>query len=116
MILGLALSTHLGVTNEYNSIHPHIRFLEGSTISGLYYNSINRLSWYGGINIPTGENFSFEIGGVTGYTTFDKVSPYIRGIYNTENLKMFIAPAYERNRTGNIKTGIVIGVEIPIGK
>ena len=37
MILGLALSTHLGVINEYNNIHPHIRFLEGSTISGVYY-------------------------------------------------------------------------------
>jgi len=109
MILGLALSAHLGVTNEYNSIHPHIRFLEGSTISGVYYNSINKLSWYGGVSIPATEKFSFEIGGVTGY---NKVSPYIRGVYNIENLKMFIAPAYEHNRN----TGIVIGVEILIGK
>ena len=93
----LALSMHVGLEGNYNTIHPHARCQKESLISGIYYNSEDRLSSYIGV-----EKNGFEIGLVTGYTYSDIV-PMVR--YKKGNL--FISPAYEKG--GN--KGLVLGLE-----
>ena len=54
IILSLALSNHVGFDNNYNEIHPHIRFKTDNTISGAFYNSERTISFY------TGKEFTFD--------------------------------------------------------
>ena len=92
-----AISMHVGLEGNYNSFHPHARCQQDSLISGVFYNSEERVSTYVGM-----QHEGFEIGLVTGYTYADIV-PMIR--YKKNN--WFITPAIEKG--GN--KGIVIGLE-----
>jgi len=95
----MAVSLHLGLQGEYNSVHPHARCDLQSFMFGSYYNSEHRISNY------IGKDFDgFELGLVTGYQ-YDVV-PMIR--YKKDF--WFIAPAYEVS--GN--TGVTIGVEFKL--
>ena len=47
----VALSLHVGLENNYNNIHPHARCTIDSIISGAYYNSEERISYYVGKKI-----------------------------------------------------------------
>jgi hypothetical protein len=87
--LMLAISMHIGLTGDYNNIHPHARCQQDSLISGLYYNSEENVSAYIGMT----QN-GWEVGLVTGYTYSDVV-PMIR--YKKNN--WFITPAV-RKKTG----------------
>ena len=95
--LMLALSMHVGLEGNYNSIHPHARCQKDALISGIYYNSEDNISVYVGVT-----HNGWEIGLVTGYTYSDVV-PMIR--YKKD--KWFIAPAIEKSR----HKGLVIGFE-----
>ena len=91
---------HVGLENEYNSVHPHARCEINNTISGVYYNSESSLSAY------IGKKYSiFEYGVVTGYSGMD-LAPMIR----IKKDNWFIAPAYEVE--GNV--GLVIGLEFKL--
>tara|TARA_R100001015_G_C4439187_1_gene33415 strand:+ start:209 stop:493 length:285 start_codon:yes stop_codon:yes gene_type:complete len=91
---------HVGLENEYNSVHPHARCEINNTISGVYYNSESNLSAY------IGKKYSiFEYGVVTGYSGMD-LAPMIR----IKKDNWFIAPAYEVG--GNV--GLVIGLEFKL--
>ena len=92
-----AASLHIGLENKYNNYHPHARCQVDSLITGVYYNSEDRISSYVGL-----EHEGWEIGLVTGYTYKDVV-PMIR--YKKD--KWLIAPAIEKNGS----KGFVIGVE-----
>jgi len=92
-----AVSLHVGLEGNYNSFHPHARCQQKDLISGIYYNSEERISAYIGL-----EHEGFELGLVTGYTYSDIV-PMIR--YKKNN--WFIAPAIEKG--GN--KGLVVGLE-----
>ena len=92
-----AVSMHVGLEGNYNSFHPHARCQQDSLISGVFYNSEERVSTYVGM-----QHEGFEIGLVTGYTYADIV-PMIR--YKKNN--WFITPAIEKG--GN--KGLVIGLE-----
>ena len=92
-----AASLHLGLENKYNNLHPHARCQVDSFISGVYYNSEEKVSAYIGL-----EHEGWELGLVTGYTYADVV-PMIR--YKKNN--WFITPAVESNGS----KGIVIGLE-----
>ena len=94
----LALSLHVGLENNYNNIHPHIRCTVDTAIYGAYYNSEERISYYIGKKIN-----NFETGLVTGYSGMDVV-PLVRYIKNG----WFVSPSYEVN--GNV--GLVFGYEI----
>ena len=97
--LSLAISMHIGLANDYNNIHPHARCDIDNTITGVYYNSEDKLSAY------IGKKYNnLELGLVTGYSGGDIV-PMIR--YTNNGL--FISPAYEFD-TDNY--GITIGFEI----
>ena len=93
----LAVSMHVGLEGNYNSFHPHARCQQDALISGVFYNSEERVSTYVGM-----QHEGFEIGLVTGYTYADIV-PMIR--YKKNN--WFITPAIEKG--GN--KGLVIGLE-----
>jgi hypothetical protein len=95
--LMLAISMHVGLEGNYNSIHPHARCQQDSLISGIYYNSEERVSAYVGL-----EYKGLEVVLVTGYTYGD-ILPMVR--YKKD--KLFIAPAIEKGG----KKGLVIGIE-----
>ena len=95
--LMLAISMHIGLEGDYNNIHPHARCQVDSMISGVYYNSEEKVSAYIGL-----EHEGWEVGLVTGYTYADVV-PMIR--YKKNN--WFITPAIESNG----RKGLVIGLE-----
>ena len=59
--LMLALSMHVGLEGNYNSIHPHARCQKDALISGVYYNREDNISDYVGV-----EHNGFELGLVTG--------------------------------------------------
>ena len=93
----LAVSTHLGLEGDYNNIHPHARCTVDNWITGAYYNSERKVSYYIGTTMG-----NLEVGLVTGYSSYD-VLPMIRYIKNG----WFVAPAYEKS--GNY--GLMIGYE-----
>ena len=96
----LAVSTHLGLDNNYNDVHPHVRCTIDNWITGAYYNSERNMSYYVGRKIS-----NFEIGLVTGYNSYD-VLPMIRYINNG----WFVAPAYEKSNT----VGLTVGYEFTV--
>ena len=53
--LMLAISMHLGLEGDYNSIHPHARCQQDALISGLYYNSEEKISAYVGESLAVDE-------------------------------------------------------------
>ena len=93
----LAASMHLGLEDKYNNLHPHARCQQDALISGVFYNSEERISSYVGL-----QHNGFELGLVTGYTYADVV-PMVR--YKKNN--WFFAPALEKDG----RKGFVIGLE-----
>ena len=104
--LFLAVSMHLGLEDSYNNIHPHARCTVDNSITGVYYNSEDRISAYVGKEFQLTENGKLELGLVTGYTAED-ILPMIR--YKVGNL--FITPAFEKYDNKE-NYGIVLGWEI----
>tara|TARA_R110000765_G_scaffold54320_1_gene108363 strand:+ start:53 stop:382 length:330 start_codon:yes stop_codon:yes gene_type:complete len=102
--LFLALSMHLGLSGDYNSIHPHARCTIDNYIGGIYQNSEYNVSTYIAKKTEV-LNFNIEYGLVTGYSGMD-----IAPMFRVEKDGFFIAPSYETE--GNI--GIVLGIEFKI--
>ena len=69
--LFLAVSMHMGLEANYNSIHPHARCTIDENIAGMYYNSEDRISAYIGRQFELDEYQKLEIGVVTGYNSED---------------------------------------------
>lgn len=112
LLFSLALSTHIGLADDYNNYHPHVRFFEDEAIAGAYYNSVDNISFYAGARLEFGQA-GIELAGVTGYPAFGPVAPYIRGTYDIGNGRLFIAPAYEENGEA-VNVGLVAGIEFLI--
>jgi len=103
--LFLAVTLHLGLDQNYNSVHPHARCTVNDYITGVYYNSEHKLSAYAGKQYAIG-NGHLELGIVSGYTAED-ILPMARYKVGT----WFIAPAYEK-QNGIENLGILVGWEI----
>ena len=99
--LALGISMHLALEQDYNALHPHIRYIDNGIMTGAYYNSVEKVSTYVGYRWEISD-FGFEAAAVTGYPEADFV-PFVRGTYKD----FFIAPAMEEG-----KVGAVIGYEI----
>ena len=111
ILLGIALSQHLNLQNNYNEIHPHIRLQHEQYIAGAYYNSEDRVSPYAGARFEF-DSHGVELGIVGGYPALGEVVPYVRYTYDlNDNLNLFVAPAGEKV-DGEINYGAVVGVEI----
>ena len=111
ILWAIAVSKHLGLEGDYNSIHPHVRFQQDHFISGAYYNSEERISSYAGFRFEPVDHVGIELGAVTGYPALGGVIPYARGTYDLGNARLFITPSGEV-RGGETKIGIVIGMEL----
>jgi hypothetical protein len=110
LLFGLAFSTHLGLSQDYNEIHPHIRLEQDGWIAGSFYNSGNNVSFYGGHRVEI-EEFGIEFGLATGYEEFSVIVPFGRGTYTiNDTTQLFLAPAPEINN-GTTTFGVVIGTE-----
>ena len=94
--LALGISLHLGLTQSYNEIHPHIRYIEQGYMAGAYYNSVENISTYAGYRWEIGD-FGLEAAVVTGYPEGDIV-PFGRATYKD----FFIAPAHENGTVGAV--------------
>lgn len=111
-ILALGLSTHLGFNNNYNEIHPHLRLSYNNFISGVYLNSEDSLSVYGGIRYEY-KDFGLEGALVSGYK-INYVVPMARATYDlTDHVVFFVSPAIEVYKEEN-NYGLVTGIEIKI--
>ena len=104
--LFLALSMHVGLEGDYNSVHPHARCTVDNSIAGVYYNSEDRISAYVGKEFEITENGKLELALVSGYKSED-ILPMIRYKVGT----LFISPAYEKHNNSE-NYGLVIGFEI----
>ena len=115
ILYGLALSLHLGLEGDYNSIHPHVRLTQDNYIAGAYYNSIDNLSVYAGKRWEYGD-FGLEATVVTGYDEFGIIIPMARATYDlSDNHTIFVAPAGETyNNVSSL--GIVVGLEFTLNK
>ena len=107
LTLSLALSSHIGMVEEYNEIHPHIRYQDNKFISGAYYNSLNEISLYAGIRHEI-NNSGVEFTATTGYNRF--LSPYIRATHDIGKYTRF----FITSGTENKNIGAIIGVELSI--
>lgn len=104
--LAIAVTAHLGLEGDYNSVHPHVRLSHDHFIAGAYYNSERHVSAYAGLRGNRGPWF-IEGGLVTGYSG-GTVVPYSRFGYDFDRVTIFAAPAYE---TKADRSGAVIGLE-----
>ena len=96
---GIALSLHLGLAGEYNPVHPYISYERDQFIAGVYYNSVERISIYGGIKYEFSKDTSLEIGLVSGYN--DNIMPMAR----LNHKQFYLMPAADD------QIGIVIGIQ-----
>ena len=110
-LYGLALTAHLGLSADYNSLHPHIRVLHhNGAISGVYLNSEDRLSTYVGMKFDHNDTF-IEVGIVSGYTAVGRPVLYGRaGRYLNNASTVFIAPAVEVIDS-DVTKGLVLCIE-----
>ena len=44
LVLGLALSMHVGLENNYNQVHPYVMCEQNQVTTGIYHNSLDRIS------------------------------------------------------------------------
>lgn len=114
ILLGLAFSTHLGLSQDYNEFHPNIRLETEQYIAGAYLNSESNISLYAGKEIEW-DKFGFEFGIVTGYGAYDyPVAPMARATYQlSEDHKFFVAPAFEQ-MGDETNVGIVFGLDFQL--
>lgn len=110
LFYGIAISAHMGLSGDYNEVHPYVRYEhDNSFISGVYLNSIGNVSLYTGKRFEY-KDFGFEATIVTGYDNL--FIPLIRGTYNiSDNTLIFVSPSAE-SRGNLVETGFVIGFEI----
>ena len=99
--LGLALTLHLNMNQDYNEFHPYGRFSYQDYNIGAFYNSEKRISYFTSTNINLDNNEDVEIGLVSGYRK--DITPLVRLRYGT----FFMMPGIE-----NDNVGIVIGKQI----
>lgn len=91
---------HLGMGDDYNSIHPRVQWEQDGFIAGAYLNSHTELSAFAGRRWESGD-WGIEVGLVTGYN-IAPVVPFVK--YNWKNI--WLAPAIHQK-----KLRAVVGLE-----
>lgn len=94
LLYALALTQHIGFSETYNEIHPHVRMVEDNAIMGIYYNSIENISVYAGVRYENSYDFGVELALVTGYDI--PLAPYTRITYKNA----FLTPAMDNGEFG----------------
>ena len=91
----LALSLHMGVDANYNSVHPQVKCEVGNQNYGVYYNSNNDFSFFVSQNLKL-PNSEFEFGLVTGYKG-SRVLPLMRLKWERKRGYVFLIPIISKN-------------------
>jgi len=104
LVLGLALSMHLGLANDYNQTHPYAVCETDKTIVGAYYNSLDKTSLVGAYKYELTDEVTLDLGIVTGYLEDYPVVPMARLRYKN----FFAMPAVEPD---DDRVGIVVGLQ-----
>ena len=94
LVLGLALSMHIGLENNYNQVHPYLMCEKNQVITGIYHNSLDKTSVVLAKEFDLHDDLQLDVGIVTGYV-YDVVS-MVRLKYKN----LFLMPALEEDRTG----------------
>jgi|TARA_B100000768_G_C11173951_1_gene329973 hypothetical protein len=94
LVLGLALSMHVGLENNYNQVHPYVMCEQNQVTTGIYHNSLDRISVVLAKEFDLIDDLTLDVGIVSGYV-YDVV-PMIRLKYKN----LFLMPALEDDRTG----------------
>jgi hypothetical protein len=94
LLVGLALSLHVGLENNYNQVHPYVMCEKNQIITGAYYNSLDKVSLVLAKEFNLSDELTLDLGIVSGYV-YD-VAPMIRLKYKN----LFLMPALEDDRTG----------------
>lgn len=92
---------HVGMSNQYNGIHPTIKYKYKDYNVGTFYNSEKNISSYISRSNNLNDKLKIEYGLVTGYKA--SVLPFFRLKYSD----YFIAPGIEGDRIG-----ILMGKEL----
>jgi hypothetical protein len=103
LVLGIALSMHVGLQDDYNQTHPYLMCETGEIITGAYYNSLDKVSLVAAKEYSLSDDLKVDLGLVTGYT-YD-VIPMFRVRYKD----FFMMPALEDDRGG-----LVFGIQIDL--
>tara|TARA_E500000178_G_scaffold286845_1_gene288819 strand:+ start:34870 stop:35196 length:327 start_codon:yes stop_codon:yes gene_type:complete len=102
LIFSIALSTHIGLHGDFNSVHPHAQYqLPNNYITGVYHNSDKRASIYFGKRTKY-KQLDIEYGVVHGYKRID-IAPMIKVNYGN----VFVTPAATED-----DVGLVAGYEV----
>lgn len=113
LLLSLAFSTHLGLSGDYNEIHPHLRYNNDNYIAGVYYNSEQHVSFYAGRTFDLG-TVDVELGVVTGYSAIGDIAPMARIVYGvSDSHQLYAAPVAEKFNN-DTSLGLLIGYEFKI--
>ena len=67
LVLGLALSLHVGLQNDYNQVHPYVMCEKNQVITGLYYNSLDKASVVLAKEYDLTDDLKLDVGIVSGY-------------------------------------------------
>ena len=94
LLVGLALSLHVGLENNYNQVHPYVMCEKNQIITGAYYNSLDKVSLVLAKEFNLSDELTLDLGIVSGYV-YDVV-PMVRLKYKN----LFLMPALEDDRTG----------------
>ena len=100
LILSVALSAHLGMSGDFNSVHPTITYKKDNIISGIFYNSESQISLFVAQSREY-KNYTIATGIVTGYSS-SAVVPMIK----INRGGFFVAPGY-----ANGDAGVIVGYE-----
>jgi hypothetical protein len=102
LIFSLAVSTHLGLSGDFATVHPHVQYqLPNNYITGIYHNSDKRLGIYFGKH-TTYKQLDIEYGLVHGYKRID-IAPMVKVNYGN----IFVTPAATED-----DVGLVLGYEV----
>lgn len=118
LVGAIAISAHMGLNADYNAFHPAIKCDQSDKgfIAGMYLNSEENLSLYGGWKTTNKNDVWVEIGIVSGYSSYD-ILPFARLGYDvTQKTSIFVAPAIELDQYEKETVGVVLGLEIKIQK
>lgn len=113
ILVGLALTAHLGFVNDYNYVHPNVRLeFDNTIVAGTYYNSEENVSFYVAKNFKNTKGYFVDLGVVSGYDIEDApIIPFFRaGKEFNDNYSLFVAPAVEVI-DGENQIGAVVGFE-----
>lgn len=102
LIFSIALSTHIGINDDFNNVHPHVQYQhKNNYIAGMYYNSDSRIGVYIGKKYQYKE-LIVEAGIVHGYRRIN-VAPMIKVNYKG----WYVAPGATKD-----DVGLVTGYEV----